>query len=237
MTRVNRKRRKSRGAGIRAVILPAVTLPAAILTGIWLLLSPHAALNAAQSEQDALMESIMRTALAAANVETVNETDETSALNVRYSGMDVTEGEIITEETDGEADEANGFGVLTIDKIGLKMPVIPGVSEEQLKIAAGWATQSASIGGIGNAVIAGHRQYEYGRQFNRLNELEPGDIIKYQSIEGETITFTVYEILVVEPDDQSAFDQPADRAILTLYTCTPVRMATHRLLVRAERVR
>ena len=245
MARLNRKRRKARSTGIFVIILLIFVMLAAILTGIWFLLSPRVMLDAAQAEQDALVESIMTAALAAANVEAVAEEDDSLAISVRHSGIDGLEGETIIEDSDGKAVESkeialtkvSGFGILTIEKIGLRMPVIPGVSEEQLKIAAGWVTQTAPVGLIGNAVVAGHRQYEYGRQFNRLDELEPGDIIQYQSIEGEAVAFSVYDILVVEPDDQSVFYQPADRAILTLYTCTPIRMATHRLIVRAERVR
>jgi len=218
---------------------------AAILTGIWFLLSPRAMLDAAQAEQDSLVESIMTAALAAADVEAVANEDDSHAFSVRHFGIDGLEGETITEDSDGKVVEStekaltkvSGFGIMTIEKIGLRMPVIPGVSEEQLKIAAGWVTQTAPVGLIGNAVVAGHRQYKYGRQFNRLDELEPGDIIQYLSIEGEAAAFSVYDISVVEPDDQSVFDQPADRAILTLYTCTPIRTATHRLIVRAERVR
>ena len=245
MARLNRKRRKARSTGIFVIILLIFVMLAAILTGIWFLLSPRVMLDAAQAEQDALVESIMTAALAAANVEAVAEEDNSFAISVRHSGIDGLEGETIIEDFDGKAVESkekaltkvSGFGILTIEKIGLRMPVIPGVSEEQLKIAAGWVTQTAPVGLIGNAVVAGHRQYEYGRQFNRLDELEPGDIIQYQSIEGEAVAFSVYDISVVEPDDQSVFYQPADRAILTLYTCTPIRMATHRLIVRAERVR
>jgi len=131
---------------------------------------------------------------------------------------------------------ADGIGILRIDRIDLRMPVAKGVSKKLLKIAACWLPQTASIGETGNAVIAGHRQYTYGSQFNRLDELEIGDIIGYEGIDGKRLRFAVFEILTLEPGDQQAFSQPTNKSIVTLYTCTPVRIASHRLAVRAVRI-
>lgn len=142
-----------------------------------------------------------------------------------------------TQTRESEADDVTkitGIGVLSIDKIGLKLPVVDGVSNEQLKIAVGRVPETAVIGEIGNAVIAGHRSYTYGDYFNRLGEMEIGDIIRYTPKGGEAMAFEVFEIIEIEPGDQSAFTQPEDQAIITLYTCTPIRTATHRLLVRAS---
>ncbi|MCP1109701.1 sortase [Ohessyouella blattaphilus] len=86
----------------------------------------------------------------------------------------------------------------------------------------------------GEAVIAGHRNYDYGSHFNRLGEIEVGDEIGYQPKDGGAMRFRVYEILEIIPGDQAAFEQPADKSIITLLTCTPIRTATHRLLVRAD---
>lgn len=131
----------------------------------------------------------------------------------------------------------DGIGILTIEKIGAKLPVTAGVSKEQLKISEGWVTQSAPIGSEGNAVIAGHRSYSYGQHFNRLGELEVGDTIDYISVEGKSMRFSVNEILTVKPNDLAVFAEPEPGlAQITLYTCTPTRKATHRLLVRAVRV-
>ena len=132
--------------------------------------------------------------------------------------------------------EINGIGILSIDKIDLRLPVSDGVSEAQLKISPGHVPETAAIGAIGNAVIAGHRSYTYGHDFNRLGEMAIGDIIGYQSKDGTIMRFEVFEIQEIEPDDQSAFIQPEDESIITLYTCTPIRTATHRLLVKAVKI-
>lgn len=141
------------------------------------------------------------------------------------------------EQTTPVSGEIAGIGILTIPRIDAKLPITAGVTEEQLKVSEGWVTQSAPIGGEGNAVIAGHRSYTYGRHFNRLGELEAGDEIRYTTAEGVDMTFLVSEILTIEPGDPATFAaSPEGVSQLTLYTCTPIREATHRLLVRALRV-
>jgi sortase A len=72
--------------------------------------------------------------------------------------------------------------------------------------------------------------------FNRLGEVDIGDLIQFQAMDGEVMTFKVFEILVVTPGNQIAFVQPQNESIITLYTCTPIRVATHRLLVRAIKI-
>lgn len=134
-------------------------------------------------------------------------------------------------------EEMAGIGILTIPKIEAQLPVTAGVSEEQLKVSEGWVTQSSPVGSKGNAVVAGHRSYTYGKHFNRLGELGIGDEILYADAEGVEMKFLVSEVRVVEPEDAEVFaPAPEGAAWLTLYTCTPVRTASHRLIVRAERV-
>lgn len=129
------------------------------------------------------------------------------------------------------------IGILSIPKIDARLPVAAGVSKEQLKVSEGWVMQTAMIGSEGNAVIAGHRSYTYGKHFNRLEEMEVGDGIFFAATDGVEMRFVVNEILTVLPDDPVVFDSPPEgTAQLTLYTCTPVKVATHRLLVRAVRV-
>jgi len=129
-----------------------------------------------------------------------------------------------------------GIGILTIERINLTLPIAEGVEYATLCIAPGRVTQTAQIGEIGNAVIAGHRNYAFGSMFNRLGELEIGDIVQYQARNGEMMEFVVFEIAVIEPHDQIAFLQPVNDSIITLYTCTPIRTATHRLIIRAQRI-
>ena len=138
-----------------------------------------------------------------------------------------------------EADFPSGIipiGILTIDSIDLRLPVKEGVKEPELRIAPGRVPETANVGEIGNAVIAGHRNFTFGSMFNRLGEVENGDIIGFQAMNGQQMAFEVFEILVITPDNQIAFIQPINDTIITLYTCTPIREATHRLLIRARKI-
>ena len=133
-------------------------------------------------------------------------------------------------------DTATGIGILTVESIDLRLPIADGIEHDALRIAPGRVPQTAQIGDIGNAVIAGHRNYTFGSMFNRLGEIDYGDILQYQARNGEMMEFAVFEIAVIDPEDQIAFIQPLNDSIITLYTCTPVRAASHRLIIRAQRI-
>ena len=128
------------------------------------------------------------------------------------------------------------LGIMAIESIDLRLPVMEGVKEPELRIAPGRVSETSAIGDVGNAVIAGHRNLTFGSMFNRLGEVEVGDIIQFQGLDGRVMEFEVFEILVILPADQIAFIQPQDMAIITLYTCTPIREATHRLVIRAKKI-
>jgi sortase A len=128
------------------------------------------------------------------------------------------------------------IGILTIDSIDLCLPVMEGTDEAELKIAPGRVTQTTQVGEIGNAVIAGHRNYTFGSMFNRVGEVEIGDIIGFQAMNGQKMVFEVFEVLVITPDNPITFIQPQTESIVTLYTCTPIREATHRLVIRARKI-
>lgn len=127
------------------------------------------------------------------------------------------------------------IGALEVGRIGLKLPVVEGIDAAQLDVAIGHISETAPIGEVGNAVLAAHRSYAYGKFFNRLGELEIGDELTYTDTEGKSYKFSVYEVLELLPDDQSAFEPYTEKSVLSLYTCTPIRTATHRLVVRALR--
>ncbi|MCR4705791.1 MAG: class D sortase [Lachnospiraceae bacterium] len=124
--------------------------------------------------------------------------------------------------------------ILRIPKIDSENPVVEGTTKGALQAALGHQEGTAYPGDSGNCVIAGHRNYTFGRYFNRLDEVEIGDMI-YVDYPDETLSYRVSDIRVVEPDDLSVLEQ-GDREILTLYTCTPIYLATHRLVITAERI-
>lgn len=83
----------------------------------------------------------------------------------------------------------------------------------------------------GNFCIVGHRSYSYGAFFNRLDEMESGDAI-YLEVAGETFCYLVEKIFVVEPEDTWVLNN-SDETMITLITCTPIRIGTKRLIIKA----
>ncbi len=124
-------------------------------------------------------------------------------------------------------------GQLLIPKINVKLPIMNGATLANMKIGAGWMKETTPIGQNGNAAIAAHRSQTKGRFFNRLDEMAIGDEIKIIS-EGKEYTYTVFNIVVVEPTDVSVLKGKRSEQIITLITCTPIKVATHRLIVQAR---
>ena len=121
------------------------------------------------------------------------------------------------------------IGVIDIPAIRMKSPVVEGVDLENLAYAIGHFPGTAFPGTKGNSVLAGHRSYTFGSFFNRLDELKPGDEIRLQTKKGTT-RYTVSESFLVEPDDISVLKSSDDTRI-TLITCHPIYVPTHRLIV------
>ena len=123
------------------------------------------------------------------------------------------------------------LGVLRIPKIDLSVAIGESTDNRTLKYAAGHFAGTSLPGDTGNCCIAGHRSYTWGSFFSRLDELEAGNEILVDR-SGITYTYIVEETFVVAPEDTWVLSETED-ARITLITCTPVRVATHRLIVRA----
>ena len=124
------------------------------------------------------------------------------------------------------------MAVLSIPSISCKDIIKEGCSRRVLAKALGHMEGTALPGNSGNCVIAGHRNYSFGLHFNRLNEVTVGDEITI-ALKEELYNYTVIEIKVVEPEELWVLDQ-TDDARLTLITCTPIYIGSHRLIVVAE---
>jgi sortase A len=124
------------------------------------------------------------------------------------------------------------IGKLSINKIDLTIPIMEGASQANLKVAAGHMKGTSPIGEIGNAAIAAHRSYTYGKQFNRLPEVESGDLIQVETTQ-KILTYKITEKLLVLPTDLSVLQNNKNDSILTLITCHPMKNPTHRYIVKA----
>ncbi|MBP1744636.1 MAG: sortase family protein, LPXTG-site transpeptidase [Firmicutes bacterium] len=144
---------------------------------------------------------------------------------------DTNQGASTGAEASADTDE-NVLGVIEIPKIELTAAIGKDVSTETLKYSVGHFEGTALPGEKGNCSIAGHRSYTYSEFFNRLDELTAGDEITIKTSKG-SFRYVVYDKFVVEPSHVEVLDATED-ATLTLVTCTPIRVATHRLIVKAR---
>lgn len=130
------------------------------------------------------------------------------------------------------------FGVITIPKMDLEMPLFLGASEENMAAGAAVLSQtSIPLGGKNtNAVIAGHRGYSGYPYFKEIELLEVGDEVTITNIWG-TLTYSVTEIKIINPNDVNAILIQKDRDMITLLTCHPYASGgKYRYLVFCERV-
>ena len=130
------------------------------------------------------------------------------------------------------------FGVISIPKMDLEMPLYLGASNENMANGAAVLSQtSIPIGGNNtNAVIAGHRGYGGYSYFRYIELLEAGDEVTITNL-WKTLTYKVTDIKIVTPDDvQSILIQPG-KDMITLLTCHPYASGgKYRYLVFCERV-
>lgn len=129
--------------------------------------------------------------------------------------------------------EEGVLGIISIDSIDLKLPILEGATKKNMRHAAAHMSETTPLGQIGNAAIAAHRAHKEGRLFNRLGEVKIGDEIIVQNDEQKYI-YKVYNIVIVEPTDLSVLDKNDQDSVVTLITCDPMINPTHRLIVQAK---
>ena len=124
-------------------------------------------------------------------------------------------------------------GRLWVPAHGVDLVVLAGASGRTLAFAPGHLSGSAGLDGLGNSVLAGHRD----THFAFLRRLELGDEIRTENADGETHRYRVVDLAVVEERDMNALDPWAPPS-LTLVTCypfdTPVPGGPLRYVVTAE---
>ncbi len=127
--------------------------------------------------------------------------------------------------------------VVEISKINVKLPVYRGTSDESLQKGAGHIEgTSLPVGGLGShCCISAHRGLSNAVMFRDMDKVELGDEF-YIYVLGKKLKYVVDDINVVLPDDISSIKNVADKDYVTLVTCTPYIINSHRLLVRGSRV-
>ncbi|MBK0421065.1 class C sortase [Leucobacter sp. CSA2] len=132
----------------------------------------------------------------------------------------------------------NGImATITIPRLGVKLSVSHGATDAVLRAGAGHIYGSSlPIGGPGtHSVLTAHSGIPEAELFTELHKLRDGDEFTIDVL-GETLTYRVSESKTVLPTDISQLGVVPNRDLVTLITCTPIGINTHRLLVHAERV-
>lgn len=178
----------------------------------------------------------------------ITDTDDTELTAQRqaaeqYNAM--LSGTAITEEgadapSSAYTEQLTVGGVMCyvdIPKINAYLPVQHGTDADTLERAVGHVVgTSLPVGGSStHAVLSAHSGMASSKLFSDIDQLEKGDIF-YIHVLGDTLTYEVDSINTVVPTDTSLLQIEDGKDYVTLVTCTPFGINTHRLLVRGHRV-
>ncbi|MDE0546714.1 class C sortase [Microbacterium sp. C7(2022)] len=173
------------------------------------------------------------------------------AYNAGLVGGDaaVAAGERVVQSVSGAASDddvydsllnADGHGVMArikIPSIGVDLPILHGTSDDVLEKAIGHLEGTAlPVGGVDtHSVLTGHRGLASAELFTNLDKVAEGDTFTIE-VFGEVLTYRVVRTLVVAPDETETLYPERGRDLVTLVTCTPLGINSHRILVTAERI-
>ena len=148
----------------------------------------------------------------------------------------------------GAADRGEGYesrrdrhgdgmrGYITIPRLKETLPVYHGTSESVLQVGVGHLPDSSlPVGGPDtHAALSGHRGLPSAKLFTDLNKMKVGDLF-YIRVLKEVLAYQVTSIETVLPDQTESLAIQPGKDLVTLITCTPYGINSHRLLVHAER--
>lgn len=164
-----------------------------------------------------------------------NEKLTTSSIVDVFSDPEITSSEEYMDILNLNRDGVMGY--ISVPKIDIKIPIYHGTSSEVLSKGVGHLEGSSfPVGGEStHAILSAHRGLPSARLFTDLDQLEVGDKF-YIYILDQVYTYQVDQVLVIEPSETEALQIQDGKDLVTLVTCTPYGVNTHRLLVRGERV-
>ena len=129
------------------------------------------------------------------------------------------------------------MGIVEIPKINVRLPIYHGTDETVLKSGAGHIKgTSLPTGGEGtHCVISGHRGLPSAELFTHLDKMKVGDRF-HMHVLNHDMEYQVDQILEVEPTEADAIYIENGKDYVTLVTCTPYGINSHRLLIRGVRI-
>lgn len=170
----------------------------------------------ANAYNEALLPSILPDSFAVAEASDEPDQEYLSCLDIAGDGM---------------------MGTVEIPKINITLPIYHTTDEAVLEKAAGHlAGSSLPVGGKStHAVISAHRGLPSASLFTDLDKMEEGDHFLLHVLD-DTLCYEVDQVTVVEPEETQSLAVEEGEDLVTLLTCTPYGVNSHRLLVRGHRV-
>ena len=160
-------------------------------------------------------------------------------VNTILDAFDEEEGDYVLSHPYDQVLNPTGneiMGYLEIPKISVKLAIYHGIGTEAWENGCGHIEgTSLPIGGVGtHSVLSAHRGLPSAKLFTDLDQLEIGDLF-YITVLDEKLAYKVDQILTVLPEETEDLAIEEDKDLVTLVTCTPYGVNSHRLLVRGER--
>lgn len=214
-----------------------------ILLGVGIFLYPFISNFFAELNQNKVIDIYKATVEDTSKEEIEAEWEEAKIYNENLSGDPVHDpfvvgsGYAVPDNYDEVLNLDEAMCYVEIPKLSLKLPVYHGTSEEVLRKGVGHLEMTAlPIGGKNRrTVLTGHRGLPRAELFTRLDEMELGDEIDIHVLD-EIHAYKVIDIETVEPEKlQDLTITPNGKDLVTLVTCTPYGVNSHRLLVTGER--
>ncbi|MBX3104777.1 MAG: class C sortase [Microbacteriaceae bacterium] len=135
------------------------------------------------------------------------------------------------------ADARGLMARIKIPSISVDLPIYHGTTDDTLEEGVGHLEGTAlPVGGLGTrSVLTAHRGLATAVLFTNLDKVKVGDTFTIE-VFGEVLVYRVFSSIVVEPNDSKALYPEAGKDLVTLVTCTPLGINSHRILVTGERI-
>ncbi|MBO7563470.1 MAG: class D sortase [Clostridiales bacterium] len=220
----------------RNIILTGVALICLIVGVVLLLIDPIKNYKR-QKITDDMMESIVEVSQATFVVKSSGNEVSGEEFEYYYGEEEAGGSQLDYKTIVAELPEEvvlNALGTISIPSVDINIPLWDDATIVSLRYGAGRLKDTADPGQEGNMTILGHRMRAAGKLFHSLGDVQIGDKIEISTIDGHIYTYvvdTIYE--AVEPSDLDKYidiDDGTGKQV-TLVTCTPLGVATHRLLV------
>ena len=214
------------------------------LVGLSLLLYPLVSDRWNQRRNDALIKNYTEQIMQAPKNDYAQWFDRADSYNAALLGKGVPDAfTFITDEENADYFSQLAFsddgvmGYIRIPRISVNLPIYHGTSQKVLERGVGHLQGSAlPVGGADtHCVLSAHRGLPSAALFTDLDLLRAGDHF-YIYVLDRVLAYEVDQILEVEPDHTEDLNVLPGEDLVTLVTCTPYGVNTHRLLVRGHRV-